>query len=468
MKQAEVIVVEEHSGSLVEWYERGLHGRTLVFLDAHLDLQFIGEERISRLIDAGSPDRFRQLEKPDHLLPDGDYVFGLENWLYAAHRLGIVERLIWVAPPHVDISYSEGVLRHVQQMDGVTLDEILSIEQSADGWYHGKLLGLDIVVCNLEHLPSVEPPAGSLIDIDTDYFIDIPGDKPWASPMWVYEQLVSACSEPALITIARSVSSGFMPMRYSFVADHLAALFRGDTEQAEHHGKLYRWSTAGGTPAEIDEELQTFPACATTHYLRAACSDDDASREEHAAQARSLAPPYASDPVRKLCGAMNRHQPVSSKLLNDVTALVESEDEAGERAIVALGLGLASVGKANDAYRYFTRLSAPHPALAHAIARLLKHPRDAAVKARLLELGRTEDVSATWSLVGLAELAMRERDVATAKELLEAARRRCPAWIAPLEWLAQLPLSPDDPSRAEFEQALKTHRDALRNAIRSR
>ena len=84
------VIFEEHCTVLAAWQRRGLRGKTLVYLDAHLDLQRVNETRMQRLRSAPSPEAFAALEKPDHLLPDGEYVYGLENFLYPASRLGIV------------------------------------------------------------------------------------------------------------------------------------------------------------------------------------------------------------------------------------------------------------------------------------------------------------------------------------------------------------------------------------------
>ena len=77
---------------LATWRRRDIRGKTLVYLDAHLDLQRVNQTRMQRLRSAPSPEAFAALEKPDHLLPDRDYVYGLENFLYPANQLGIVDQ----------------------------------------------------------------------------------------------------------------------------------------------------------------------------------------------------------------------------------------------------------------------------------------------------------------------------------------------------------------------------------------
>ncbi|MDZ7841202.1 MAG: hypothetical protein U5R46_10360 [Gammaproteobacteria bacterium] len=95
-----VHLFEEHSSSLPVWWHAAAAPRTVVYLDAHLDLQQVGEERLQRLERCRSPDEVRALEAPHHLNSSPEYAFGIENFLYPAHRSGLLDRLIWVAPAH--------------------------------------------------------------------------------------------------------------------------------------------------------------------------------------------------------------------------------------------------------------------------------------------------------------------------------------------------------------------------------
>ena len=154
---------------LALWWERHAHDRTVICLDAHLDLQHIGAERIARLKESRSVEQVRALEKPHCLLPDKGFSYSVEDFLYPASRLGLINRLIWVAPPTVRIAYAAHAIEQLQQMDGVLPDDLYSFKKTDGGWIEGRLLGLDMVVCDYRHLDFIELPRDSLVDIDIDY-----------------------------------------------------------------------------------------------------------------------------------------------------------------------------------------------------------------------------------------------------------------------------------------------------------
>ncbi|HSC13606.1 MAG TPA: hypothetical protein VLI71_00735, partial [Gammaproteobacteria bacterium] len=238
------LIFEEHCTVLAEWQSRGLRRKTLVYLDAHLDLQRVNETRMRRLRSAPSPAAFAALEKPDHLLPDGEYVYGLENFLYPANRLGIVSRLVWVRPPHVRVDHSRQVLSYAQQMDGVTFDELCAFRKSSRGCWEGTLLGLPLTICTLEQLPLLDIPPHSLLDIDADYFLALPEDRIWIDPAAAVAALRRSVVDPELTSIARSVGSGFLPLRYRYIADWICAVWTGDTSSAKHWATVYQADTA--------------------------------------------------------------------------------------------------------------------------------------------------------------------------------------------------------------------------------
>jgi lipopolysaccharide biosynthesis regulator YciM len=53
-------------------------------------------------------------------------------------------------------------------------------------------------------------------------------------PRRIFEAVQRLPVDPDWITISRSVSSGYMPLRYRFFADYLAALWRQEHETAAH------------------------------------------------------------------------------------------------------------------------------------------------------------------------------------------------------------------------------------------
>jgi hypothetical protein len=220
-------VFEEHSEVLAHWFANGVGDATLIYLDAHLDLQFIDPARIARLAACTSAEQLARLESPHCLSPDRSACYGIEDFLYPAAQLGMLRRVVWVAPPHVLHGGMAVALRGLLQMEGVTIDELESFHVGAGGALEGRLLGVELTICVLEQLPALALAGPLLVDIDADYFVVVPADVVWARPAAVVAALKHVAGPQAGLTIARSVGSGFMPLRYGHIADDLAALWQG-------------------------------------------------------------------------------------------------------------------------------------------------------------------------------------------------------------------------------------------------
>lgn len=437
------LIFEEHCTVLAHWRRRGIRGKTLVYLDAHLDLQRVNETRMRRLRSAPSPAAFAALEKPDHLLPDGDYVYGLENFLYPANRLGIVSRLVWVRPPHVRVDHSRQVVSYAQQMDGVTFDELCSFRKSSSGCYEGKLLGLPMTICTFEQLALLDIPAGSLVDIDADYFLALPEDRIWVEPPAVVAALRQSVVDPECTSIARSVGSGFMPLRYRYIADWISALWTGDDASTRHFANVFRADDAlrSGASAEaaraLQAELAVYPSCPATHHLLALTGTPASSAS--AALAAALDPAYGHDPARIASETVNRHLATPIDALELLYAeLTRPGAPEAPGAFVALGLAYAERGHAAGALECYRHYGKPHPALALAVAALLSEPQQRGLRQTLLEVAAPEDASATSAHMQLAEMAVEAGDYPSARTHLAFARRNAPAWLEPLEALRRL------------------------------
>src|SRR5262245_8582669 len=100
-----VLTFEEHSSVLASWWSLTRRQRTLIYLDAHLDLQQRSPKRLGRILDCTTAQQVAELGKPHHLFAAGGFSYSLEDFLYPAHRLGMIERIIWVAPPRVQAGY---------------------------------------------------------------------------------------------------------------------------------------------------------------------------------------------------------------------------------------------------------------------------------------------------------------------------------------------------------------------------
>src|SRR5690606_33348618 len=151
----EIHLFEEHSDTLSVWWQHRRPGSTVVYLDAHLDLQETTAGGIERLRQCNAVKEVRRLAAPHHLNQSQHYAYGIEDFPHPASRLGLLERLIWVAPPHVPRGYTRSLVEYMQQMDGIDFDELTGFRRTG-GAFRGRLLGLDITICDYEHLADID------------------------------------------------------------------------------------------------------------------------------------------------------------------------------------------------------------------------------------------------------------------------------------------------------------------------
>ena len=444
------LVFDEHSSVLPEWWRRRVRERTLVYLDAHLDLQHVNCERLAGLQQCATWEAVKRLEKPHHLCSDGDFSFGIEDFLYSAHRLDLIDRLVWVVPRHVPIFYSQVVFDQLQQMDGVSFEELTSFKRVGTGWVEGRLLGLDLTICHHHQLESLRLPNDSLIDIDTDFFVTVPGDEPWIDPRNVVSVLKRLALNTEWITISRSVSSGFMPLRYHFFADYVAAVWEGRDEESDHYDRLFslerqlRARECDAVAAACRQELETYPRCAATYYLCSLSESEPNRADDCRRQAGELCASFHPNVLRAASEIPNRRLQVDPATVAQLeTQLSDSRLDQQQRALADVALGLVycqcgQVQRAVELYESGTQHLGYHPELALEIGKLLLGESPPSRAVPFLEAALQDDKTRTAAHVYLGQFHGRQGSVKLAIEHLETAVDMAPAWIRIRYILAKL------------------------------
>lgn len=460
MTEFPVHLFEEHSATLPVWWARRDVPLTVVYLDAHLDLQEVDAEKIQALAQCRSLEEVQSLEAPHHLDSSNRWAFGIENFLYPAHRLGLIERLVWVAPPHVPRVYSRPLLEYVQQLDGITFEELTGFTAAGRDSLRGSLLGLDITICDAGDLGNLDIPEDYCLDIDIDYFVTVPGDTLWTDPGGVVRGMLERLGRPRLATVSRAVGSGFTPLQHRFVGDYAAAILSGDEDAARHYHDLYR------AAASLDNRdrshaaslcrtlLKSRPACAATCFLLAGALEDPDESRAMRARAIELDPAYGLDLARDASAFPNRRKPLDGKRLRALAAgLASLEPGSDERAFAEIAVArlCAEAGMPGEALRLLQRpldesMENSEVLLAVAGAFLAG---DEPLKAQpFLARARGHDKTRTSATLHLGDLAMRAGQANRARALYEEVAARAPAWSLPLERLRLCHQALGDPDRA--------------------
>lgn len=439
-------IVEEHSSVLAHWMAGGVRGATLVYLDAHLDLQFIDPARIARLAACPDADALARLESRHCFAPERDACYGIEDFLYPAGQLGIVRRVVWVAPPHVIKGGMAHALRGLLQMEGVTIDDLETFRVLPGGVIEGRLLGVDLAVCTLAQLPQVALETPLLFDVDADYFVAVPEDLLWCEAGEVVTRLRAVAGPDAALTIARSVSSGFMPLQYRFVADHVAALWEARNADAANWQRL---RAALGDEDALAALHSATPGCAATAFALALATSPGDEREALLAHAGRADPAYADDIVRRLGEVGARRKRCDVGTLLRLRAELAGTDLAPARAATAwvlLGRLFAAAGRLADALDCHDRSRADgagHPQLALDLARLYCGAGNVRAALPLLAHAAGDDETRVGAWLTLAECSA----PAAARGWATLAAQAAPAWPLPM---ARLLAVSDENARPEL------------------
>ncbi len=404
---------EEHASVLTRWFDLGIRDRTLICFDAHFDLQQISTARLDRLRASRTRDELQRQMKPHHLMPDQvvspslQFSYSIEDFLFAATRLGLIIRIIWVAPPHISIVDMQSAIEQLQQCDGVTIESLAGLQRWTDStnqihWITGRLLDVDLTVCHREALPHLQLSRDSLVDIDIDYFVELPSEQIGTPIADVVDDLLNLDLNFGEVTISRSVLSGFTPIHLRGIAEQLAERFAGT--------------------AASDIELL-------------------------ARDAGSLS--FADDLLRRACEFPARGRevlPAAITSLEHECFALSCNDH--ERALISAALGIlwchvGNVEAAIESYRTAASVFGGHPELALEIAKLcLQTGHDASVDAFLHDALR-DDKTGTAAQYCLGVVAMNaargsgdSHALNLAIEHWEIANQRAPAWGEVLQLLA--------------------------------
>ncbi|MCE7875113.1 hypothetical protein DYH09_32760 [bacterium CPR1] len=210
------LIAEDHCRAYMFWKELGVRGATCVHVDAHLDVGDSGltPARLAGLARARSEQEIEAFLGSTYVPGKG---LNCGNYLTPALLEGIVEHLVCVLPPWIELSL-EGARRELQLWVDLTLAEYRSLKW-AEGRVEGVLRGRRLTLCRATALPPCSHPL--LLDIDLDYLIDEQREI-WQQP----EELLRELGElqPDVLTVACSVHGGYTPQEACWMGP---ALLRG-------------------------------------------------------------------------------------------------------------------------------------------------------------------------------------------------------------------------------------------------
>ena len=477
--QSDAYLFEEHSSSLPIWWARHESPRTVVYLDAHLDLQRSGDERLAELRACTTLEGVQALESPHHLEPSAEYAYGIENFLYAAHRLGLIDRLVWVAPPHIPRRYSSQLIDYLQQMDGLSFDELTGFESLGGNVMRGSLLGLDITICDYDELDAVDVGSNYYLDIDIDYFVDVPSDRLWIDPATVIDEVLARLGRPELVTISRAVGSGFTPLAFRYVGDYLHARVTGRKDEFDYYRQLTTaiFELANGnfeTGRQLcRDSIGAQPGLAAGYYILALATSDPAEKKRLLNSTRGHDEAYGFDLACEASGLLHRNKSLDPGVLRNLVNALENldlEHSRREQAEIALAQVFAAADDLDFARSLLLRQTgkyANHEDLLFAIAtRQLQDASRREQNREMLNHLSRGGKNATTARLYLGDLEFADGNYETALAHFQAAAQAAPAWMLPLRQMLasyrQLGLGDE---AAAVEQRIRQRQQRLQNLI---
>lgn len=444
--QNRIHLFEEHSSTLPIWWAQRGSPATVVYLDAHLDLQRVADAAIATLRNCATIEEVRALEAPDHFDQSPRYAFGIENFLYAASRLELIDHLVWVAPPHIPRHYSKALIDYMQQMSGISFEELTGFRRVGRNSLEGCLLGLRITICDYDELDSLGIDAGFYLDIDIDYFVDVPADRLWIDPATVISKVQAQLGDAQLVTISRAVSSGFTPLAYRYLGDYIFSLLNENPADFQYYQELTGviLQMGEGDPVKLRSDCRRLtesrPELAPAHYILGLATPDKSEKQELLAIANKLDAAYGFDYGREAIGLIHRKKPLGANLLRQLKQSFNSGDftiSQRQQAELALVQVLAMGGNPEDAIRLVgqrpTDYARHEDALLAIVARKIEDPAWRERNREILKGISTGEKNAAVATLYLGDLEYSENNYAAALGHYQGAQTHAPAWMLPLE-----------------------------------
>lgn len=264
--------MEDHRDALFFWESLQLRDACCVHVDAHLDTCEFELPLTSRL------------DEPE---------INCGNYLLHAIRRGVVNRVIWVIPPHLcqnqlDLHWAMAELSRWNLLKIADVAEAGLIE----GRVEVKIDGCPLTICTSDHLPSLDGPC--LLDIDADYFLG-ENDEVWETPFQLHQRLCPL--QTRAVTVAYSVQGGYTPVQRRYLGNLTELLYQGQGELARNY-----WQQLSG---QVDWQ-RDIPAWLEAARLVTQAHGSGLSEGPAWQRAAELDPGYTLEPFDLACQRWQR------------------------------------------------------------------------------------------------------------------------------------------------------------------
>jgi tetratricopeptide (TPR) repeat protein len=284
----EVVTVEDHSQALPLLLGKSLKSMTVLHVDAHDDLwPPPSRDQLRQALSLSRRRQFDALERYGrYYAPPAKKLYGINNYLVLAHRLGLVSRVYWAYP--VLGSLDRKTLENIKE-DLVARDPKADLAGARElvvspPFLTGALSGVPVTIGSLSDFPHTDDPV--LLDIDLDFFPPLyktPVTTSWLGLMSGFASTLfeSLRVRPVLAVVSYSHDGGHFPVSLRFLGGWQAKILADrrilDSEpppnwvlkdEAVHLDFFLQFAEAASVYRRI---LESEPADADAHYSLAIC-----------------------------------------------------------------------------------------------------------------------------------------------------------------------------------------------------
>ena len=234
-----VTSIENHDRAYYIWREQKVKNRTLVHIDAHIDVAWFNDHGLTSVLTADTNSAldvlFSSKCEYDPSPDSADCRPDIGNYICQAVREGIVKKIYCVLPDDFldaahKISYWKRYLKNVVNAVPGAREKVIT----SDRRLSARFLNCELILCALESLPVLND--GVLLDIDTDFFVtgfknhDCPDlvclekKLPWIWPDEFIRKLKEKVLHYDIVTIAYSVEGYFTPLAFKWLGDYTRLL----------------------------------------------------------------------------------------------------------------------------------------------------------------------------------------------------------------------------------------------------
>jgi len=205
VEPAEAGFVEQDSFNIPYWLEHGMMDRILVRLSGFDGLAPVDDATMARLKALAAEGKYNDLWSAGDKTT-GKALYGAENVVYVANRLGIVKEAVWVVPIFQSITDEDfaGFKDYLSQSYPGSKDDIKALKL-AGNTAAGIINGVPVRMVGLQDL--VAPPEPVIFDVESSFFASLYRDEKDTSSMKFIAGMFNLLRKAGLSADAVSISA---------------------------------------------------------------------------------------------------------------------------------------------------------------------------------------------------------------------------------------------------------------------